>query len=302
MDKFRRMEIFVAVVEAGQLTRAAQGLRLSKSAVSHALSDLETYLDLLLLNRDARSWQLTEAGSVYYKQCKKILSDVEEMEDNVRADNQNLSGLIRLSATDTFGSYILSPVISKFMTLHPDILIDFTLTERFVDLIEERVDIAIRTGPINDNSLVAQSIGATKMMIYASPDYLETYGAPQTHLDIKKHKCLEYTRSPKWRLSKDNRNYEFVPKAHLTTDSGESLREFCIRGQGLAFMPIMLAEFAFKKGRLVKVLEDYDFVEMPVNVVRVAGNRVPTRVIKLLDFIVDELNSRPRDFAEFIQV
>lgn len=301
MDKFRRMGIFVAVVEAGQLTRAAKDMRLSKSAVSHALSDLEAYLDLKLLNRDARSWQLTDAGSIYYRKCKEILADVEEMEDNVRADNQNLSGLIRLSATDTFGNYILSPVISKFMKLHPKIMIDFTLTDRFVDLIEERVDIAIRTGPTTDNSLVARHIGETKTMIYASPDYLKTYGAPKTHLDIKKHKCLTYTRSPKWRLSQEGRQYEFIPKAHLSTDSGESLREFCIRGLGLAFMPVMLAEFAVRKGRLIEVLTDYDFLAMPVNVVRVGGNRVPTRVIKLLDFIVDELSSRPRDLAEFLR-
>ena len=301
MDKFRRMGIFVAVVEAGQLTRAAKDMRLSKSAVSHALSDLEAYLDLKLLNRDARSWQLTDAGSIYYRKCKEILADVEEMEDNVRADNQNLSGLIRLSATDTFGCYILSPVLSKFMKLHPQITIDLTLTERFVDLIEERVDIAIRTGPINDNSLVARHIGGTQTMIYASPDYLEKYGAPKTHQDIKNHKCIKYTRSPKWRLSKDGRHYELTPEADLSTDSGESLREFCIRGQGLAFMPVMLAEFAVKKGRLVEVLTDYDFVKMPINVVRVGDNRVPTRVIKLLDFIVDELSTRPRDVAEFIR-
>lgn len=301
MDKFRRMQIFVAVVEAGQLTRAAQDLRLSKSAVSHALSDLEVYLDLQLLNRNTRSWQLTDAGSIYYKKCKKILADLEIMEDNVRADSQNLSGLIRVSATDTFGCYVLSPVISKFMKLHPKIVIDFTLTDRFVDLIEERVDIAIRTGPMKDNRLVARNIGATNMMIYASPDYLETYGTPQTHRDIKKHQCLEYTRSPKWRFNKDGRRHEFIPKAHLSTDSGESLREFCIRGQGLAFMPTMLAEFAVKKGRLVEVLKNYDYVKMPINVVRLGDNRAPTRVIKLLDFIVDDLNSRPRDVAEYVK-
>ena len=302
MDKFRRMKIFVAVVEAGQVTRAAQMLHLSKSAVSHALTDLEKYLDLQLLNRNNRSWQLTDAGSTFYEQCKKILTDVEMMEDRVRADSQRLSGLIRVSATDTFGCYILSPVISKFMNLHPKIVIDFTLTDRFVDLIEERVDIAFRTGPVKDNSLVGHKIGATKMKIYASPDYLDRHGTPETHLDIKNHKCLKYTRSPKWRLIRGGRRIEFVPKAHLLTDSGESLREFCIRGQGLAFLPTMLAEFAVKKGRLVGVLNDYDPVKMPIHALRVGDNHAPTRVIKLLDFVAQELNTRPRDVGEYIQV
>jgi len=248
MDRFRRMEIFVAVVEARQLTRAAKVLHLSKSAVSHALTDLEEYLDLQLLNRNNRSWQLTDAGSTYYTQCKKILSDVQMMEDKARGDNHSLSGHIRLSAPDTFGSYTLAPVIAKFMDMNPNIIIELNLTERFVDLVEERVDIAFRTGQMKDS----------------------------------------------------NRWFEFMPKSHLLSDSGESLREFAIRGQGIAFMPSMLAEFAVRKGRLVKILKSYETANMPVSVLRLGDNRAPTRVIKLLDFIVEELRSRPRDIAEFI--
>ena len=113
-----------------QLTRAAKDLRISKSAVSHALSDLEQYLNLQLLNRDSRSWKLTDAGEVYYKQCIKILTDIEHMEDTVRGDTHNLSGLIRLSAPNTFGCYTMVPILSKFMDIYPDIVIDFKLTER----------------------------------------------------------------------------------------------------------------------------------------------------------------------------
>jgi len=300
MDRFRRMEIFVAVVEARQLTRAAKVLHLSKSAVSHALTDLEEYLDLQLLNRNNRSWQLTDAGSTYYTECKKILSDVQMMEDKARGDNHSLSGHIRLSAPDTFGSYTLAPVIAKFMDINPNIIIELNLTERFVDLVEERVDIAFRTGHMKDSSLVAQKIGEAVMMFCASPAYLAKYGEPKTHHDLKNHRCLQYTRSPKWRLKKDNRWFEFMPKSHLLSDSGESLREFAIRGQGIAFMPSMLAEFAVRKGRLVKILKSYETANMPVSVLRLGDNRAPTRVIKLLDFIVEELRSRPRDIAEFI--
>lgn len=301
MGRLRRMEIFVAVVEAGQLTRASEVLHLSKSAVSHALTELEKYLDLQLLNRNNRSWQLTDAGSIYYAHCKKILSDVQIMEDKARSDSHNLSGHIRLSAPDTFGSYTLTPVLAKFMDKHPNIVIELNLTERYVDLVEERVDIAFRTGHMEDSTLVAQTIGEASMMVCASPAYLEKYGEPETHQDLKKHRCIQYTRSPKWRLKKGSRWYEFTPKNHLFIDSGECVREFSIRGQGIAFMPSMLADFAVKKGRLVQILKSYECGPMPVNALRLGDNRAPTRVLTLLEFIVDELRSRPRDIAEFTQ-
>lgn len=294
------MEIFVAVVEAGQLTRASEILHLSKSAVSHALNNLEEYLDLKLLNRTSRSWQLTEAGQTYYSQCKKIIADIELMEDGVRLENQNLSGLIRISAPDTFGSYTLAPVLSKFMDKHPNIVIDLNLTERFVDLIEERVDLAFRTGDITDQNLEVHRIGEAKMMIYASPKYLEKYGEPKTYAELKNHRCIRYTRSPVWRMSKGGRRYEFTPMDHLLTDSGESMREFCVRGQGLACFPSSLGEFAVAKGRLVEVLTNYDFATMPVHVIRLKKNHTPLRVLRLFEFVEEELGSRERDVAEFI--
>lgn len=305
MDKFRRMEIFVAIVEAGQLTRAADTLLLSKSAVSHALTDLEKYLDLQLIVRNNRKWQLTDAGSAYYAQSKKILADVATMEDSAREGSQSLSGLIRLSAPGTFGSYTLAPVIAKFMEIHPDIVIELNLTDSVVDLIEARVDIAFRTGFLKDdnfkkNLFEVHTIGQASTMICASPNYLEKFGAPDSHLDLKNHKCIRYTRSPTWIFMKNGRRYEFLPKDHLMTDSGETMREFCIRGQGLALMPSSLAAFAVKKGRLLGTLKDYDCGTMPVQAVRVRGNRAPTRVVQLLHFITRELRSRPQDISEFV--
>lgn len=295
MDRFRRMEIFVAVIETGQITRAAKRLHLSKSAVSHALTNLEQYLELQLLTRNNRTWQLTDAGTIYYEQCKKILADVETIEEQLRGDSQSLSGLIRISASETFGSYTLVPVIAKFMALHPGIVIDLSITERFVDLVEERTDLCFRTGHLKHSGLVGKTIGEAKMMVCASPDYFEKYGEPQSHQDLKTHKCLRFARSPLWRLYKNDQSYEFTPRDHIMTDSGESLREFAIRGQGLAYMPNTLGGIALKKGRLVKTLKDYACGTFPINALRVGNNRAPVRVVKLFDFIVDELNSRQND-------
>ena len=301
MDRFRRMQIFVTVVEAGQITKAANILNISKSAVSHALKDLETYLDLPLLIRSNRSWHVSDVGKTYYENCKRVLADVETIEDKVRDENQTLSGLIRISASNTFGPYTLAPVVSKFMDLHPDIVIEISLSDRFVDLVEERVDLAFRTGNVkNSDYLKALTIGVAQTFIVASPDYIKKHGMPKSHNDLKTHKCIQYNRSPIWRMTKDGRSYEFTPNGPIFADSGEIMREFCIRGQGLAMMPTMLGEFALKKGRLVKVLTEYQYAPMLVQALRINGNRAPTRVIKLLDFVVEELRTRERDIAEFV--
>lgn len=300
MDRLRRMEIFVTIVEAGQFTRAAQSLSLSKSSVSHALSDLEQYLDLQLIRRNNRSWQITDAGKSYYEKCKIILSDVAAMEDSARQESQVLSGYIRLSAPDTFGSYTLTPILAKFMEQHPNIVIEINLTERIVDLIEERVDIAFRAGAMKDSSLVARLLGEAEMVICASPSYLQKYGTPESHLDLKNHKCLRYSRSPNWTLMKGQKRFNFMPKDHVVTNSGETLREFAIRGQGIGYMPTMLAYRALKKGELVQTLTDYKGAALPVYAVRTGDDRVPTRVVKLLDFIIEELKNRQRDIAELV--
>lgn len=300
MDRFRRMQIFVTVVEAGQITKAADILNVSKSAVSHALKDLETYLGLQLLIRSNKSWQVSDVGKNYYENCKRILDDIEDIETTARDENQNLSGLIRISASNTFGPYTLAPVIAKFMELHPGIVIEMSLADRFIDLVEERVDIAFRTGNLENRHLEVLTIGQAETFIYASPNYIKEYGEPHSHNDLKNHKCIQYTRSPLWQMSKDGRSYDFMPHGPIFADNGELMREFCIRGQGLAMMPTMLAEFALTKGRLVKVLPQYDYTPMLIQGLRISGNRAPTRVIKLLDFVVEELRNRERDIAEFV--
>lgn len=152
MDRLRRMEIFVSVVEAGQFTRAAQRLSLSKSTVSQAVSDLETYLGLQLFHRHSRSLQLTESGEAYYKDCQRILSEIDALEDHIRGENHGMSGLIRLTAPKLYASMILEPLIVKFMDLHADISFDLVLSEAPVNLVAEGVDVAFRLGQVRDSS------------------------------------------------------------------------------------------------------------------------------------------------------
>ena len=146
MDRLRRMEIFVSVVEAGQFTRAANRLSLSKSTVSQAVSDLETYLGLQLFHRDSRSLQLTESGETYFSECQRVLSEISALEDHIRGENLGMTGLIRITAPMLYGVMILEPLIVKFMNLYPDISFDLMWIEAPIDLVAEGVDVAFRLG------------------------------------------------------------------------------------------------------------------------------------------------------------
>lgn len=288
MDRLRRMEIFVTIVESGQFTNAAHTLGLSKSSVSHALSDLEKYLGLQLISRNNRVWQLTDSGKSYYERCKTILYDVADMEDKVREESQTLTGHIRLSAPYALGTDLITPILAEFMELYPDIIIDMKMTERVVDLVEERVDIAFRAGVMKDSSLVARLLGETEMIVCASPEYLKQFGAPKDHSDIKNHKCLMYSRSPYWSLSKNGKKYKITPQMYLLTNNGVTYRDFAVRGKGIGYISKTLSREVIESGKLVHILQDYKGEKIPFYAVRTGGSHVPARVATLLNFIVDQ--------------
>ena len=300
MDRFRRMEIFVAVVETGQITRASEKLHLSKSAVSQGLSDLERYLGVQLLSRNPRAMQLTEAGQGYYDHCKRILADVETVEDDLRGEEKQVSGHIRITAPDTFGSYLLTPIFTQFIEENPSITLDLHLTERSIDLVEEGFDLAFRIKSSDDRQHEWTKLSSVRMVTCASPEYLKKSGKPlRDHRDLKHHNCLKYTRSPSWKFSKDGRNFEFMPEGNVTTNSGENLRQFAIAGHGIIYIPYFLAYHALAKKRLVMVLSDYEGQKLDGYIVRPGHRHCPARVQSLIDFTVDRTNSMQAFLTNF---
>lgn len=300
MDRFRRMEIFVAVVETGQITRASEKLHLSKSAVSHGLSDLEQYLEVQLLIRNPRAMQLTEAGQGYYDHCKRILADVETVEEDLKGEEKRVSGHIRITAPDTFGSYLLTPIFTQFMNENPGITLDLHLTERTVDLVEDGFDLAFRIKPTEDRQHKWTKLSTIRMVTCASPGYLEKSGKPlRDHRDLKHHNCLKYTRSPTWNYRKDGRNIEFMPEGNVTTNSGENLRQFAIADHGIIYIPYFLAYHALTKKRLVMVLNDYEGQNLDGYIVRPAHLHCPARVQSLIDFTVSQTRSMQAFLSNF---
>ena len=286
MDRLRRMEIFNAVVEAGQFTRAATALNLSKSAVSHAINDLEKFLGLQLLTRSNRSLQLTEAGQNYYEQSARILSDISELEHKTRKSDRDVSGRIRLSAPMTFASNELSPVISRFMDENPAVTVELVLTETVIDLVEEGIDLAVRIGGLKDSRLIARKISEISHVLCASPEYLRTQKKLTDLSALKEVNCLKFTRTPIWHLTLNGRTYKFAPKGSLVSNSGEALREFAIAGQGVAFLPEFLAEPALSDGRLKRILPQYKSQKLNVSLIRPPGRHYPLRVRRLSEAII----------------
>lgn len=188
---------------------------------------------------------------------KRILADVQDVEDQIRGDDKRVSGNIRITAPYTFGSYLLTPILSQFIHQNPAISLDLSLTERQVDLTEEGFDIAFRIQKSESSQLICRHISTVQMVICASPSYLINAPALTTHQDLKIHNCLRYVRSPSWSLSKDGRNFEIMPEGNISTNSGENLKEFLIAGQGVGYLPYFLAHHALEAGTLVEVLPDY---------------------------------------------
>ena len=294
------MEIFVAVVETGQITRASEKLHLSKSAVSHGLTDLEQYLEVQLMTRNPRAMQLTEAGQGYYDHCKRILADVETVEEALKGEEKSVSGHIRITAPDTFGSYLLSPIFTQFMTENPGITMDLHLTERSVDLVEEGFDLAFRIKPTEDRQHEWTRLSSVRMVTCASPAYLKKSGKPlKEPRDLKHHNCLKYTRSPSWHFIKDGRSFEFMPEGNVTTNSGENLRQFAIADQGVIYVPYFLVYHALAKKRLVMVLEEFEGKSLDGYIVRPAHLHCPARVQSLIDFTVEKISSMEAFLSNF---
>lgn len=293
MPHLRKMQIFVKLVEAGQITLAAQQLSLSKSTVSQSLSDLEKYLGLQLVKRNSRTLKLTESGQTYYKDCLRILADISASEDRVRDEAMGVAGSIRITASISFGSYILAPILVRFMAANPDITVQLLMSDQQADLITEGIDMALRVGELKDSGLLARKVGRGRMMMCAAPSFLERHGTPVSLGDLTEFECLRYTPQLHWILTERGVAHRFEPKGRMSMDSGETLRELAIAGQGLAYMPYIIAARAIREGKLVEIMRNHTQESLDIHLVRAAERHCPLRVMKLMHFITDDLKRGP---------
>ncbi|WP_265495637.1 DNA-binding transcriptional regulator YafC, partial [Providencia heimbachae] len=283
---------FVTVVESGSFSRAAERLQQANSVVSRTVKKLESKLGVTLLNRTTRQISLTQEGENYFRQVQKVLSDMAAAENALLESRQRPQGLLRVDAATPVVLHLLTPLVAEFRERYPEMSLSLVSSENFINLIERKVDIAIRVGELTDSTLKARKLMASYRRILASPAYLAQYGAPKTVADLVHHCCIGFNDLPnlnRWPLAcADGRQLEIVPG--LTTNSGETQRHLCLHGNGIACLSDFMSDEDVKRGDLVPLLvEDTLPLEMPINAVYYSDSAVSNRLRSFIDFISERL-------------
>lgn len=289
VNRFGEMDVFVRVVDMGGFSAAARTLRMTPSAVSKLIARLETRLGTRLLSRSTRNLQLTPEGSTFYESSLRILADLEEAERGAGATEQP-AGRIRLNTSASYGTHILTPLVPEFLALYPGITLNVVQTDAVVDLYAERTDVAVRAGPLKSSSLMARKLGATRMMIVASPDYLARHGTPANAADLESHNRLNfcYRRTVEgWPLLEGNKLLSVPVAGNLLASDGEALRQMAVAGVGMTRLAAFTVRSDLEAVRLVPVLEDLNPGDLEDfhAVFSGQGGYLPARVRVLLDFL-----------------
>jgi DNA-binding transcriptional LysR family regulator len=301
MDRLTGIEIFVRAITLGSLSSAARDMGMSPAMAAKHLNALEARLGVTLVNRTTRRLSLTEAGETYLDKAETILADLREAEAEVSARTHKVEGLLRVSAPAAFGALHLGDIITAFHRLHPALTVEVGLSDRYVDLMEERWDMAIRIGQLADSSLVARKLVDVRLNICGSPAYLATRGTPRTPADLAAHDCLGYTLSPltgvsHWGFGADGRIRQPV-RGSLHANNGEVLVQAAVAGQGLVYGPRFLTAKAVADGRLVEVTLDMPLMEMgAIHAITHTTRRPAAKTRAWIDFLSHRLRELAVDW------
>ncbi|ALB61751.1 LysR family transcriptional regulator [Cronobacter condimenti 1330] len=284
--------IFVAVVESGSFSRAAERLNLANSAVSRAVKKLEMKLGVSLLNRTTRQLSLTEEGERYFRRVQQVLQEMASAETELMESRQTPRGLLRIDAATPVILHLLMPVIKPFRERYPEVTLSLVSSETFINLIERKVDVAIRAGTLTDSSLRARPLFTSYRKIVAAPDYLESYGMPSAICDLKNHVCLGFTEPLSlntWPVAcDDGQLLEITPG--MTSNSGETLKQLCLTGNGIACLSDYMIDKEVERGELIELLAEHRLpVEMPFSAVYYSDRAVSTRIRAFIDFLSEQI-------------
>jgi DNA-binding transcriptional LysR family regulator len=295
MDKLTTMKTFLAVVQEGSFSKAADKLDISPQLVSKYISALEDNLHTRLLHRTTRKVSVTEAGNQYYQRCQQVVIDIEDMENSLNNLSENVSGVLSISAPMSFGTKHLAGLLVDFQKQYPNLKLDLRLTDQYVDIVEQGIDIALRIGVLKNSTLIAKKIAPIHLAVFASPDYLERHGTPQTLLDLQSHNYLRYSHSePTKRLFGVNElKSELKLESNFVANNGDLLLNTAIAGGGIAMQPTFIAGEALAQGKVVRILNDYE--PDPMGLYMVYANRqfLPSKVRAFVDFTSDFYGDTP---------
>ncbi|NRB35755.1 MAG: LysR family transcriptional regulator [Rhodobacteraceae bacterium] len=296
MDRLTEMEAFANVVDQGGFTDAAKKMGISKSAVSKHVSSLEARLGARLLNRTTRRVSPTEIGLAYYDRARRVLNDAGEADALVTSMQSAPSGTLRVSVATDFGVNHLSPILSDFLKDYPDITVNMVLNNRYVELISEGFDVAIRIGELEDSTLRARKLAETTRRMIASPSYFATHGRPQKIDDLNLHKLLHYSSQSNgsvWKLTSPTGEKRQVRTAGwLSVNDGQSLLNAAIAGLGIAYLPNYLYAQAMEDGLIEEAMPALPVETQGIYAVYPPGRFTQPKVRAFIDFLVEAFSSK----------
>ncbi|MEM9756099.1 MAG: LysR family transcriptional regulator [Pseudomonadota bacterium] len=299
MDRLTEMEAFATVVDQGGFTDAAKKMGISKSAVSKHVSSLESRLGARLLNRTTRRVSPTEIGLAYYDRARRVLNDAGEADALVTAMQSAPSGMLRVSVATDFGVNHLSPVLGDFLHSYPDITVNMVLNNRYVELISEGFDLAIRVGELEDSSLRARKLCETNKRMIAAPEYFRQHGRPIKIDDLNEHKLLHYSNQASgnvWKVTAPSGEKRQVRTAgSLTVNDGQSLLNAAIGGLGIAYLPSFLYAEPMRQGQLEDVIPELPMEVQGIYAIYPPGRYTQPKVRAFIDFLVEQFKDKGPD-------
>jgi len=294
MDKLRAMETFVAIVDRGSLTAAAEALDRSLPSVVRVLAELEEALGVRLLQRSTRRMALTEEGRDYLERCRRILADVAEAEAVAAGETGPLRGVVRITASVQFGRLHVLPLVTALTRAHPGISVELLFIDRVVDLLEEGMDVGVRIASLPDSSLIAHPVGAVRRVVCASPAYLAERGAPLHPHELGTHACLlgTHLEIDAWRFSENGREFDVAVGGPLRCNQTGARLDACVEGVGIGRFLAYQVEDALAAGQVVPLLEAFEMPPVPVSVVVPSARLLPARSRLVLQWLRDGLPRR----------
>lgn len=295
-ERLLEMRVFVAVTEAGGFTPAAHGLGASQPFVSQTLQRLEKRLGCKLLNRTTRGHKLTPEGEIFLNAARRAIREVEAAEAELQKDDEFISGSLRVSAPIAFGLDRITPLVPSFLSRFPQLSLDLRLTDDTENLIEDRIDVAIRMGRLSDSGLIHRRLCGLQRIVVAAPDLIERYGVPGAPADLERLPCVAWdggrNHLNRWNFVVDGNPVTFRVESRFSSNQGMSLYQMCLAGLGVMRVAEHLARPAIADGRLVQLLEPFtETDDQSINAVFLPDRHLVPRIRAFIDFMIEAFRS-----------
>jgi LysR family transcriptional regulator for bpeEF and oprC len=290
MDRFESLRVFCRVVELNSFSRAADQLQLSNASITNHIAGLESHFGVRLLNRTTRRLSLTDDGRSCYERALRLLGEMTELEDALQGARLKPRGILRIDIPTAIGRIYIAPALPRFAALYPELSLRVHVTDRDLDIVDERADVVIRMGELKDSNMVARLIYQSRSICCAAPAFIEQYGVPAAPQDLRRFPCLGFIQPNSreivpWQFRKGEEEFIFTPQASIAINHAESLIHAATTGAGIVQLLSSSLNPPIEAGQLVPILEDWSSAGPPVYVVYPQNRHLSPKVRAFVDFV-----------------